>query len=204
MTWERCAGREFRMLSEASTDLFSSLKLAQVIRRLTKANLGPYPQTFTLKEAILSKRLKGWIRNKNFLILKCYWWNFSFQVYCLISSWHNTVSATMCRDTFGFTHIQGENQQLCLGDGCTVCFSQLFTSQHHEKCQEWPNKHKLVKSTLCLALVWERDGIKIHTEDTRSHIGNVSHRVRTRLPVVWLFSNINTDQTSLPVWSRWS
>lgn len=61
------------------------------------------------------------------------------RVYCLISSWHNTVSATMCRDTFGFAHMQGENRQLCLRDGCAVGFSQL---PYRGMCQNWPNRQK--------------------------------------------------------------
>lgn len=124
------------------------------------------------------------------------------------------VDTTLCQQQCVVTHsvftrMQGENQQLCLGDGCAVCFfSQLFTTQHHEKCQEWPNKHKLVKSTLHLALVWERDGVKSHTEDTqKSHwkcsrsSTNLAASRATRLKIYLLWVLQLDDNVIVNPWS---
>lgn len=41
----------------------------------------------------------------------------------------------MCRDTFGLTHMQGENLQLSLGNSCAVCFSQLSITESVESNQ---------------------------------------------------------------------
>lgn len=65
--------------------------------------------------------------------------NCGSRIYCLISSWHNTVSATMCRDTFGFAHTQGENRQLCPRDGCAVGF---FAAPYRPMCQNWPHRQE--------------------------------------------------------------
>lgn len=119
------------------------------------------------------------------LILKYCWRRLSFQVYCLISSRRNTVSATMCRDTFGVTHTQGENLQFCWEIAVQFVF-------HNSVSWKVSRVTTSTQSSKIYTVVCQREK---QSKDTKSP---AMYSVAGHFPSLgWLFPNITTDPTSI-------